>query len=261
MQNKRIIPCLDVRNGLLTKGVRFEGNVDIGDPVVIAEQYSKQGADEIVFYDITASAEGRSTILDVATRVAKAVSVPFTIGGGVASIEDMKAVLEAGAQKVSINSAAVLNPLLIEEGAKSFGSKSVVVGMDVKRVIPSETLPSGYEIVIQGGRKSMGIDAVAWAQECQNRGACELCVNSIDGDGTRDGYDLLVTRLISEAVTIPVIASGGAGKPEHLLEALTTAKANAALVASIVHYNEYTIPELKRFLIDHGCPMSTTGLD
>ena len=136
MQNKRIIPCLDVRNGLLTKGVRFEGNVDIGDPVVIAEQYSKQGADEIVFYDITASAEGRSTILDVATRVAKAVSVPFTIGGGVASIEDMKAVLEAGAQKVSINSAAVLNPLLIEEGAKSFGSKSVVVVMDVKRVIP-----------------------------------------------------------------------------------------------------------------------------
>lgn len=260
MHVKRIVPCLDVRNGLLTKGIRFEGNVDIGDPVAIAEQYCKQGADEIVFYDITASAEGRSTILDVARRVAKAITVPFTIGGGVSTIEGMKEVLDAGAQKVSINSAAVKNPQLIAEGAKAFGSQHIVVGMDVKHVGESEKLPSGYEIVIQGGRKFMGIDAVVWAQECEKLGACELCVNSIDGDGTRDGYDVNITRRIAEAVSIPIIASGGAGKPEHLLEALTTAKADAALVASIVHYNEYTIPELKRYLMEHGCAMSSLGL-
>jgi len=250
---KRIIPCLDVRDGKLTKGVKFAGNVDIGDPVEAARRYCADGADEIVFYDITASAEGRGIFLDVAERVAKIVTVPFCIGGGLASLADMRAARMAGAQKVSINSAAVKNPDLIAEGAAAFGSAAIAVGMDVKQVPVSKSIPSGYEIVIHGNRTPMNLDAVAWAQRCEELGAGELCVNSIDADGTRTGYDLPVTRAISDAVAIPVIASGGAGTLPHILDALTTGGASAALVASIVHYGDYSISEIKRYLAAQGC--------
>jgi len=253
MLNKRIIPCLDVRDGKLTKGVKFEGNVDIGDPVEAAKRYYDDGADEIVFYDITASAEGRGIFLDVVERVAKAIAVPFCVGGGVASLADMRAVLQAGAEKISINSAAVKNPALISEGAAAFGSQAVVVGMDVKQVPVREGIPSGYEVVIHGGRTFMNVDAVAWAKRCEELGAGELCVNSIDADGTREGYELTLTRAVSDAVRIPVVASGGAGSPAHMLDALTKGGASAALIASIVHYGEYTIGEIKRYLAAQGC--------
>ena len=245
---KRIIPCLDVRDGRLTKGIKFENNVDIGDPVETAKKYYEEGADEIVFYDITASHEKRGIMLEVVEKVAKNIFIPFSVGGGIHSVEDMRAVLLAGAEKVSINSAAVKNPHLIEEGAMAFGSQAIVVGMDVKQVEKTEKIPSGYEIVIHGGRTYCGIDAVAWAKECERLGAGELCVNSIDADGTKNGYEINLTRTICEAVQIPVIASGGAGKPEDLAEAITTGKASAALVASIVHYGTYSIKDLKTFL-------------
>ncbi len=253
MLSKRIIPCLDVRDGKLTKGVKFLGNVDIGDPVETARRYYDEGADEIVFYDITASAEGRGIFLDVVEKVAAAIAIPFSVGGGIKTLEERRAVVLAGAEKVSVNSGAVKNPAVIGEGAAAFGSQAVVVGMDVLRVPVSENIPSGYEIVIHGGRKATGMDAVAWAVRCEELGAGELCVNSIDADGTKEGYELTLTRLISEAVRIPVIASGGAGRPEHLYEALTEGRASAALVASIVHYGEYTIPQLKQYLSDKGC--------
>ncbi len=253
MLSKRIIPCLDVRNGKLTKGVKFEGNVDIGDPVETARRYYEEGADEIVFYDITASAEGRGIFLDVVERVASCIAIPFSVGGGIASTTDMRAVLVAGAEKISINSAAVKRPELIEEGAHAFGSQAIVVGMDVKEVTPSAAIPSGYEVVIHGGRTTTGLDAVAWAKRCTSLGAGELCVNSIDADGTKAGYHLPLTRAIAEAVQVPVIASGGAGSPAHMHEALTQGKASAALIASIVHYGEYTIKQLKKYLAEQGC--------
>lgn len=249
---KRVIPCLDVRDGRLTKGVRFQGNEDIGDPVETARRYYEQGADEIVFYDITASHEKRGIFLDVVERVASAIFIPFSVGGGISSVEDMRAVLLAGAEKVSVNSAAVKNPLLISQGADAFGSQAVVVGMDVKQVLPSPSIPSGYEIVVQGGRMATGMDALAWAVRCQELGAGELCVNSIDADGTRQGYELNLTRRIAESVCIPVIASGGAGEPQHLVDAVTKGKASAALVASIVHYGTHPIAELKQFLRQAG---------
>ena len=255
MQIKRIIPCLDVRNGALTKGVKFEGNVDIGDPVEAAKRYCGDGADEIVFYDITASAEGRGIFLDVVERVARAIAVPFCVGGGIASVADMRAARFAGAKKVSINSAAVKNPALIREGAAAFGSAAIAVGMDVKQVPARASIPSGYEVVIHGGRTFMDVDAVAWAKRCEELGAGELCINSIDADGTREGYDLALTRAISDAVRIPVIASGGAGSPAHMLDALTKGGASAALIASIVHYGDYTIGEIKRYLAAHGCEL------
>lgn len=253
MLSKRIIPCLDVRDGRLTKGVKFQGNTDIGDPVEIAGRYYDQGADEIVFYDITASAEGRGIFLDVVEKVAERIAIPFSVGGGVSSVADMRAVLLAGAEKISINSAAVREPLLISRGAEAFGSQAVVVGMDVKQVPVRPEIPSGYEIVIHGGRTPMNLDAVAWAARCEELGAGELCVNSIDADGTRDGYELTLTRAVCEAVRIPVIASGGAGSPAHMLDALTKGKASAALIASIVHYGEYTIEDIKKFLSENGC--------
>ncbi|MBO4334968.1 MAG: imidazole glycerol phosphate synthase subunit HisF [Desulfovibrio sp.] len=252
MLSKRVIVCLDVRNGRLTKGIKFSGNIDIGDPVESARRYYEEGADEIVFYDITASAEKRGIFLDVVSRVAQAIFIPFSVGGGIACLEDMHAVLDAGAEKISINSAAVKNPKLISQGAREFGSQAIVVGMDVLAVPKTAAIPSGYEIVIHGGRLHMGLDALAWARQCQELGAGELCVNSIDADGTKDGYELNLTRAISDYVSIPVIASGGAGCPAHLFDALTTGHAQAALIASIVHYGQYSISECKTYLSDHG---------
>lgn len=255
MLSKRIIPCLDVRNGRLTKGVKFEGNVDIGDPVETARRYYEQGADEIVFYDITASHEDRGIFLDVVERVASEIFIPFSVGGGINTVEDMRAVLVAGAEKVSVNSGAVKNPDIISQGAAAFGSQAIVVGMDVKQVEKSETIPSGYEIVIHGGRKFMGMDAIEWARTCEVLGAGELCVNSIDADGTKDGYELTLTRMIADAVSIPVIASGGAGSPAHMYDAITRGGATAALIASIVHYGQYTIPDLKRQISGMGAKL------
>ncbi len=255
MLSKRVIPCLDVRAGRLTKGIRFKGNVDIGDPVESARRYYEEGADEIVFYDITASAEDRGIFLDVVERVAASIFIPFSVGGGIRNVKDMRAVLLAGAEKISVNSAAVLNPSIISEGAEAFGSQAVVVGMDVLGVPVSEATPSGYEIVIHGGRKRMGLDALQWARTCERLGAGELCVNSIDADGTQDGYELRLTRAIVDAVSIPVIASGGAGRPEHMLEAVTEGGASAALVASIVHYGEYSIRECKELMAAGGAPV------
>jgi len=255
MLSKRIIPCLDVRDGKLTKGVKFLSNVDIGDPVETARAYYEQGADEIVFYDITASAEGRGIMLKVVEKVASQIFIPFSVGGGISTVEDMRAVLLAGAEKISVNSAAVKNPDIISEGAAAFGSQCIVVGMDVLRTGVSEQIPSGYEIVIHGGRKRMGLDAVEWAKTVETLGAGELCVNSIDADGTKQGYELTLTRLISDAVTIPVIASGGAGSPKHMQDALTQGRASAALIASIVHYGEYTIAQLKEYLTTGGVKM------
>lgn len=258
MLSKRVIPCLDVRAGRLTKGIKFQGNVDIGDPVESARRYYEEGADEIVFYDITASAEERGIFLDVVERVASQIFIPFSVGGGISSVADMRAVLNAGAEKVSINSAAVRNPDLVADGAAAFGSQAIVVGMDVLRVPVSESIPSGYEIVIRGGRRRMGIDAIEWARQCQELGAGELCVNSIDADGTRDGYELTLTRAIVDAVSIPVIASGGAGAPEHMYDAVSKGGASAALIASIVHYGQYTIRQCKEVMAEKGAKVRLT---
>lgn len=252
MLSKRVIPCLDVRNGRLTKGIKFKDNVDIGDPVETARKYYEDGADEIVFYDITASHEARGIFLDVVERVASEIFIPFSVGGGINTVDDMRDVLCAGAEKVSVNSGAVKNPDIISEGAVRFGSQCIVLGMDVKRVKVSKDIPSGFEIVIHGGRKFMGIDALEWAKTGEALGAGEICLNSIDADGTKDGYDIELTRLVAESVTIPVIASGGAGSPKHMVEAVTEGRATAALIASIVHYGEYTIPDLKKYMVEAG---------
>ncbi|MFV0421932.1 imidazole glycerol phosphate synthase subunit HisF [Oleidesulfovibrio sp.] len=258
MLSKRIIPCLDVRDGRLTKGIKFKGNVDIGDPVETARQYYEQGADEIVFYDITASHEERGIFLDIVEKVASTIFIPFSVGGGINTVDDMRDALNAGAEKISVNSGAVKNPDIISQGAARFGSQAIVLGMDVKQVEVTEQIPSGYEIVIHGGRKHMGIDALDWAKTAEALGAGELCVNSIDADGTKDGYELNLTRMITDAVQIPVIASGGAGHPIHMYDALTKGGASAALIASIVHYGEYTIPDLKKQIQGMGCKMRLT---
>ena len=255
MLSKRMIPCLDVRDGKTTKGIKFKGNIDIGDPVEMARFYYEQGADEIVFYDITASSDRRDIMIDVVHRVAEAIFIPFSVGGGIRTVEDMRDVLLAGAEKVSVNTAAVENPEIIAEGAKAFGSQCIVLGMDVKKVDVSEKIPSGYEIVIHGGRTYMGIDALAWAQKGEELGAGEICLNSIDADGTQAGYEMDLTPLISENVNIPVIASGGAGDIDHIHDVLTAGKADAALVASIVHYGTYSIKEIKDALHERGVHM------
>ncbi len=252
MLSKRIIPCLDVREGKTTKGIKFQNNVDIGDPVEMARFYYEEGADEIVFYDITASHEKRDIMIDVVRRVAETIFIPFSVGGGIRSVDDMRTVLLAGAEKISVNSAAVKNPEIISQGARAFGSQCVVLGMDVKKVEKSEKIPSGYEIVINGGRTYMGIDALKWAVEAQKLGAGEICLNSIDADGTKDGYELELTALISSNVDIPVIASGGAGVPEHLSDVLKQGRADAALIASMVHFGTYTITEIKTHLDSCG---------
>jgi cyclase len=258
MLSKRIIPCLDVRDGKLTKGIKFKGNIDIGDPVEMAGFYYEEGADELVFYDITASSERRDIMIETVRRVAEKIFIPFSVGGGIRTVDDMRRVLLAGAEKVSINSAAIRDPSLIQKGAEAFGSQAIVLGMDVKKVVPSKRIPSGYEMVIDGGRLPMGMDALAWAKEGELLGAGEICLNSIDADGTQLGYELQLTRLIASNVNIPVIASGGAGSIEHVFEVFNLAMADAALVASITHYGMHTIRQIKSYLHDRGIKVRVT---
>ena len=252
MLSKRIIACLDVRDGKLAKSVRFVDTRDIGDPVARAREYYEDGLDELVFYDITASSDARNIMLDVVERVAEQVYIPFSVGGGIRTLEDAGRLLRAGAEKINVNSAAVRRPELIAECAYAIGTQNTVLSMDILKVETSRDFPSGYEVVIHGGRMPMGIDALAWALRGEELGAGELVVNSIDADGTREGYEINLTRMIAEAVSIPVIASGGAGRPEHLLEVLTEGKADAALIASMVHYGDYTVSGLKSWLHEHG---------
>jgi cyclase len=258
MLSSRIIPCLDVREGRLTKGIKFKGNIDIGDPVETAAQYYNEGADEIVFYDITASSESRDIIIETVRQVAKRIFIPFSVGGGIRSVEDIRRVLLAGAEKVSVNSAAIRNPEIISKGAEAFGSQCIVLGMDVKKIAPSEKIPSGYEMVIDGGRTFTGIDALEWSKRGEALGAGEICLNSIDADGTKEGYELKLTRLIASNVGIPVIASGGAGTPEHLKDVLTEGMADAALIASMTHYGTYSISEIKSYLHSIGIKVRLT---
>lgn len=259
MLTKRIISCLDVRDGKLAKSVKFVDTRDIGDPVEKAREYYDAGLDELVFYDITASHEGRSIMLDVVGRVAEQVFVPFSVGGGLASVSDAGAVLEAGAEKVNFNSAAVQRPGVLQEAARAFGAQCVVLSVDVRRAAPRPTLPSGFEIVIHGGRKPTGLDALEWVRRAQELGAGEVVVNSIDADGTREGYDVELTRKVAEAVSVPVIASGGGGTTAHLLEVLTRGKADAALVASMLHYGTHAVGQVKDELRAAGVSVRTSG--
>lgn len=253
MLAKRIIPCLDVLNGRVVKGINFVNLRDAGDPVEQATVYDREGADELVFLDITASHENRSTVLDMVQRVADTVFMPFCVGGGIRTIDDIRATLLAGADKVSINSAAVNNPDLINQGAWAFGSQCIVVAIDPKWV------DGRWEVFINGGRVPTGREAVKWAREVEDRGAGEILLTSMDRDGTRAGYDIELTQAVAEAVSIPVIASGGAGAPEHFYEALTSGKADAALAASLFHYNEIRIRDLKQYLAERGVPVRLTG--
>jgi len=255
MLNKRLIVCLDVRDKKVTKGIKFKGNVDIGDPVEMGCTYAENGVDELVFYDITASAEGRPIDLDMVRAVAENVFIPFSVGGGIRNVEDMRNVLLAGAEKVSVNSLAVRDPQIINDGAKLFGRQCVVLGMDAQKVEKSEAYPSGYQIVIHGGRTITEKDAVLWAKEAEERGAGEICLNSIDADGMKQGYDIELTKIVSEAVNIPVIASGGGGTPDHLVEVLRDTNAEAALVASMVHYGTYTCEAIKKEMNTGGIPV------
>lgn len=249
MVAKRIIPCLDVDQGRVVKGVRFVDIVDAGDPVAQAKFYNESGADELVFLDITATHEDRGIMHDVVRRTADQVFIPLTVGGGIRTLEDMRAMLNAGADKISINSSALKNPGLIEEGATAFGSQCIVVAIDAKRV---QDNPLAWEVFTHGGRKPTGIDALEWAQEAEKKGAGELLVTSMDRDGTKDGYDLRLLQCLNELVTIPVIASGGAGNLEHLKDGLKDGKADAVLAASIFHFREYTIREAKSYLDEAG---------
>ncbi len=244
MFTKRIIPCLDVKDGRVVKGINFVDLRDAGDPVSVAAVYDKAGADELVFLDITASSDARDIKVNMVRKVAEIVFIPFTVGGGIRTIEDFKMILREGADKVSVNSAAILNPELVSEAADKFGSQCVVVAIDAKR----RTEGSGWSIYKNGGRVDMGIDAVEWAMEAERLGAGEILLTSMDCDGTKDGYDVELTRTISENVSIPVIASGGAGKKEHFLEVLTEGKADAVLAASLFHFNELQIGDLKQYL-------------
>ena len=255
MLTKRLIPCLDVKNGRVVKGVGFVNLRDAGDPVEVATVYDRAGADELCFLDITASHENRGTLLDVVSRTAEHVFMPLTVGGGVRTIEDVRQLLNAGADKVSINTAAVNNPEFVTDAARRFGSQCIVVAIDAKRV-PSHG-PGSWETFTHGGRTPAGLDAVVWAQRVERKGAGEILLTSMDQDGTRDGYDLALTRAVSEAVSIPVIASGGAGTLDHLYDALGTGKADAVLAASIFHYHVYSIGEAKAYLHNRGLPVRT----
>ena len=249
---KRIIPCLDVDQGRVVKGINFVDLVDAGDPVEQARFYDAAGADELVFLDITATHEGRGIMHEVVRRTADQVFIPLTVGGGLRTIEDMQAMLHAGADKVSINSAALNDPALITRGAEAFGSQCIVVAIDAKRISDD---PLRWDVYTHGGRKSTGRDALAWAVEAEEHGAGELLVTSMDRDGTKEGYDLDLLRALAERITIPVIASGGAGTLEHLRDGLTRGRADAVLAASIFHFREYTITQAKRFLLDAGIPV------
>lgn len=251
MFTKRIIPCLDVHDGRVVKGVNFVNLRDAGDPVEIAAAYDKAGADEVVFLDITASSDARKTVVDMVRRVAEKVFIPFTVGGGIRTVEDFRAILREGADKVSVNSSAIMRPELISEAADKFGSQCVVVAIDAKRRADG----SGWNIFKNGGRVDMKMDAVEWAMRAEKLGAGEILLTSMDCDGTKAGYDLELTRIISENVNIPVIASGGAGSKEHFYEAFTEGKADAALAASLFHFKELEIMDLKKYLSDRGIPM------
>lgn len=248
MHTKRIIPCLDVKNGRVVKGVNFVNLIDAGDPVEIAAAYDRAGADELVFLDITASSDNRETVTDMVRKVAERVFIPFTVGGGIRSVDDFKAILREGADKVSVNSAALMNPALISDAADKFGSQCVVVAIDAKRRADG----SGWNVYKNGGRVDMGIDAVEWARKAEQLGAGEILLTSMDCDGTKSGYDIELTRTIAGQISIPVIASGGAGKPEHFYDALAQGKAEAALAASLFHFKELEIKEVKKYLRDRG---------
>lgn len=253
MLARRIIPCLDVNKGRVVKGVNFLNLRDAGDPVEISRRYEKEGADELVFLDITASYEDRDIILDVVRDAAEQIFMPLTVGGGIRNLEDIRNLLSAGCDKVSINTAAVQDPDLIRSSSKRFGSQCIVVNMDPKRVDKNGS--EFWEVFIHGGRTPTGLEVVSWAKEVERLGAGEIVLTCMDADGTQDGYDIQITRAVSEAVNIPVVASGGAGSPEHILEVLTDGKADAALAASIFHYEKYTIKETKELLRKNGVPV------
>ena len=254
MRAKRIIPCLDVTGGRVVKGVNFVDLRDAGDPVDCAVAYNEQEADEIVFLDITASSDERETMVDVVSKTAERCFVPLTVGGGIRAVEDMRRMLEAGADKVGVNTAAINRPELVEEGANTFGSQCIVVAIDAKRQGPGK-----WGVYTHGGRNPVeGLDAIEWAREVYNRGAGEILLTSMDADGTKDGYDIELTRAVSDAVGIPVIASGGAGTLDHLVEVLRDGNADAVLAASIFHFGEFTVPETKNYLQDHGIPVRPT---
>ena len=253
MLAKRIIPCLDVKNGRNVRGVKFSADMDAGDPIELARRYDQEGADELVFYDITASAEKREIVGELVRRVAEQVFIPFTVGGGVRTFEDIRTIIEGGAEKASINSAAIRNPEVVRQGAESFGSQAVVGSLDAIRRRDGDRL--WWEVVIDGGRKPTGRDAVEWSEELVELGAGELVLNSIDADGTKDGYDVELTRTVADRVDVPIVASGGCGGPAHMLDVLKDGHASAALAASIFHYEQYSIPEVKRYLSDRGILM------
>ncbi|MFA6176331.1 MAG: imidazole glycerol phosphate synthase subunit HisF [Phycisphaerae bacterium] len=252
MLTKRIIPCLDVRDRKVTKGVRFQNNIDLGDPIEMAVAYSDGGCDELVFYDITASAQGRGIDIGMVRDVAKAVHIPFAVGGGISTVEDIRQVLLAGAEKVSVNSLAVRNPDIIAQGAKLFGSQCIVLGMDPVKVEDKGKFPSGYEITTQGFRTRTGMDALEWAKKAEGLGAGEIVVNSVDADGTQEGFEITLTRMIAESVKIPVVASGGGGTCKHLIDVFNNAKADAAIIASMIHTGRFTIRQIKDELIAAG---------
>ena len=255
MLTKRIVPCLDVRNRVVTKGVKFQNNVDLGDPIEMAVAYSDGGCDELVFYDITASAERRGIDIDMVKEVGKVIHIPFAVGGGIRNLDDMYAVLLAGSEKVSVNSLAVENPEIIGEGARIFGSQCIVLGMDPLKVDDKTKCPSGYEITTRGFRHHTGMDALEWAKRAQDLGVGEIVVNSVDADGTRDGFELELTKLIATNVGIPVVASGGAGTTQHLIDVFQQAHADAAIIASMVHMDNYTIAGIKEDLDKAGVPV------
>ena len=257
MLAKRIIPCLDVKNGRNVRGVKFSADKDAGDPVELARRYDAEGADELVFYDITASAEKRAIVAELVRRVSEEVFIPFTVGGGVRTLEDIRAIIEGGAEKASLNSAAVEDPRIITQGSEIFGSQAIVGSLDAIRRGEDEQEQVKWEVVINGGRTPTGRDALEWAEELVDRGAGELVLNSIDADGTRDGYDVELTRTVAERVDVPIVASGGCGGPEHMVEVLDQGKASAALAASIFHFQHYSIPDVKRYLAARGVCVRT----